>query len=498
MVEVLRSTVINAPIEAVWGLIRDFNSHLFWHPAIADSVIDDHLPGDSVGAVRFFRLRSGEQLRERLLYMSDIGHAFSYTITESERIPLLNYVAHVELKPVTDGERTFWRWHSSFSTPAGQEQQLAELVASNVYEAGFEAVRQRLEQHPARVTAASFLSQTSVEKEPSSALGVVTGDAIIVDHYGGPEVMRFGKISVPLPGDDEIRIQQTAIGVNYIDVYCRSGFFKMLQLPDSPGMEAVGVVVDVGNRVDHLKVGDRVGYACPPVGAYASVRTLNADLVFRLPDFLGDEQAAACLLKGITAAFLLFDVHEVKAGDSVLVFAPAGGVGRLLSQWASHLGAHVIGATSSSSKVNTARQAGATEVIVPGEQSLAEQIMALTQGRGVDVIYDAVGKDTFTHSLQALAARGHLISYGQASGPIGEQNIDALAAKSITLSRPNYADYTNTPEKLQPLLDKLFAALEQGVISSEIGQRFPLAEAAVAHQALESRTTQASTILTVR
>ena len=414
MVNIQRSTIIDAPIETVWTQIRDFNNHALWHPAVATSTIDDHHAADKIGAVRNFRLQSGERLREQLLYLSDKDHTFSYTIVESEEIPLFDYIAHVKLKPVTDGQRTFWSWRSRFNTPPGQEQQLAELVAVHVYESGFKAIKQcvaRTQPYSASETPALALPRQYATKTTRAAQAentAITGTGMVIDRYGGPEVLQPAEINAPAPQANEVRIRQTAIGVNYIDVYCRSGFFKMLQPPGIPGMEAAGIVIDTGHSVQHLHTDDRVAYACPPVGAYASVRTLDADLVVKLPDHLDDQHAAASLLKGMTAAFLLFEVHPLKSGESVLVFAPAGGVGRLLCQWAAHLDARVIGASSSSEKASAARLAGAEEVILPGEHSLEDQVMQLTNGRGVDVIFDAVGRDTFMHSLNALAPCGHL------------------------------------------------------------------------------------------
>ncbi|NMM43697.1 quinone oxidoreductase [Rhodospirillaceae bacterium KN72] len=302
-------------------------------------------------------------------------------------------------------------------------------------------------------------------------------------------------VTAPLPGRGEIRLRQTAIGVNFIDVYCRTGYFKLLTPPGVLGMEAVGTVVDVGPDVSHLRSGQRVGYACPPAGSYATVRTMDAALVVPLPEWLDDETAAAGLLKGITAEFLLHRVHAVQPGETVLVFAPAGGVGRMLCQWANRLGATVIGATSTPEKARIAQANGARHVILPGKKSLEDQVRDLTGGKGADVIYDAVGRDTFDHSVAALSTCGHLVSFGQASGDIGPRDIGALASRSATLSRPNYGDYTDTPDKVKASTDRLFDAIRRGIITVEIGQRFKLSDAASAHRALESRETTASTVL---
>ena len=491
MVKVERSTVIDAPIASVWALLRDFNGHDQWHPAVASSALEGGRRTDQVGAVRHFRLAGGERLREQLLSMSDRHHSFRYAIVDSE-VPLKDYVAEVSLKPVTDGDRTFWSWRSRFNTPPGQEQSLARLVAEGVYEAGFKAARERLER-PAERARPNVTHRATHASPPLQ--GAIEGVAMSIERYGGADELHESVTRAPPPGPGEVRIRQTAIGVNFIDVYCRTGYFKLLEPPGVPGMEAAGEVIDVGANVRHLSRGQRVAYACPPVGAYASVRTLGADLVVPLPDHIDDVTAAAGLLKGMTAAFLLHTVHTLKAGESALIFAPAGGVGRLLVQWARHLGATVIGATSSRDKARIAKDAGADHVILPGETSLEEQVRALTGGRGADVIYDAVGRDSFAHSVAALAPCGHLVSYGQASGDIGAFDIGSLAAASVTLSRPNYGYYTDTPEKVGALARRLFDAIERGIVRIEAHHRYGLREAAEAHRALEGRRTTGSIVL---
>jgi len=485
MVTVRRSTIIDAPIAAVWEILRDFNGHDRWHPAVARSVVDGGLKPDQVGAVRNFVLTGGEHVRERLLTLSDTAHRLRYAIVDSD-VPLINYIAEVALKPVTDGDRTFWSWSSRFDTPAGRERELARLVAEGIYESGFEAVRSRVQ--------ARHTGPGAPRVRPATE-GAIEGTAMVIDRYGGPDELHAVAVAAPPPGAGQVRLRQTAVGVNFIDVYCRTGYFDLLKPPAALGMEAAGVVVDVGTGVRHLSPGQRVAYACPPVGAYATVRTMDASLLVRLPDQIDDVTAAAGLLKGMSAEFLLHRVHAVRKGETVLIYAPAGGVGRILCQWANHLGATVIGATSSEAKARLARAAGAHHVILPGETSLQAQVRSLTGGRGADVIYDAVGRDSFAHSVAALAPGGHLVSFGQASGDIGSWDIGSLAANSATLSRPNFVHYTDTPEKVAAITERLFDAIARRVITIEVGRRYPLAEAAAAHRALEGRQTTASTVL---
>ncbi len=533
VVRVRRATVLDAPVDAVWRILRDFNGHDRWHPIVERSALEGGRRTDQVGAVRDFTIRSGERVREVLLTLSDRERRLRYAIVESD-LPLREYVAEIFLKPVTDGDRTFWSWSSRFRTPPGEEEALARLVGEEVYEAGFAGVRDALglrsggpgapgpgpatAPRPATVgggveagggggaDAAPERSGRGLRSPPSSSAtaprptdrdtaGAVAGEAMVITRYGGPEVFRAAPSHAPPPGPGEVRIRQTAIGVNYIDVYCRTGYFDLVPPPGAPGLEAAGTVIDVGAGVRRLAPGQRVAYACPPPGAYTTVRTMAAALVVPLPDRIDDETAAAVLLKGMSAEFLLHRVRALQAGETVLVFAPAGGVGRLLCQWAAHLGARVIGATSSEAKARAARAAGAHEVILPGEASLEEQVMDLTGGRGADVVYDGVGRDSFAHSVAALAVHGHLVSYGQASGDVGPVDVGALAAKSATVSRPNFAHFTDTPEKVAAITGRLFDAVERRVLRPEVGARYPLREAAAAHRALEAGETIGSTIL---
>ena len=538
MVRVLRTTALDAPVDAVWRILRDFNGHDRWHPIVERSALEDGRRTDQVGAVRNFTITSGERVREVLLSLSDRERRLRYAIVDSD-LPLEDYVAEFFLKPVTDGGGTFWSWSSRFRTPPGEEEALAALVGKEVYEAGFDGVRRALGlpagmgapllpgsppsagttvsagavapdgRRPASPPAEAAGPRSHVGPHHDAVLsrsaparprrdagpGDVAGEAMTIARYGGPEVLDCTPASAPPPGAGEVRIRHTAIGVNYIDVYCRTGYFDLVPPGGTPGLEAAGMVLDVGSGVRRLAPGQRVGYACPPPGAYATVRTMNAALVIPLPDRIDDETAAAVLLKGMSAEFLLHRAHRLEAGQTALVFAPAGGVGRLLCQWAAHLGARVIGATSSEEKARIARAAGAHDVIVPGEASLEAQVMDLTRGHGADVVYDGVGRDSFAHSVAALAVRGHLVSYGQASGDIGPYDIGSLAAKSATVSRPNFAHFTDTPEKVAAITERLFDALERRILRPAIGQRWPLREAAAAHRALEAGETIGSTIL---
>jgi NADPH:quinone reductase len=307
--------------------------------------------------------------------------------------------------------------------------------------------------------------------------------------------MQLRDVGLPPPGPGQVQIRHMAIGVNFIDVYCRTGYFDLLKPPGTPGMEAAGVIEALGSGVVGLQVGDRVAYACPPVGAYCERRNMETALLVLLSSRVSDAQAAAGLLKGVSASFLLHEVAPLRPGSVVLIHAAAGGVGQLLVQWASHLGATVIATASSDDKLRIAQRLGAHHGINYSRENFVQRVHDLTQGRGAETIFDAVGADTFASSVQALAVRGHLVSFGQASGPIGAHDIGALASKSVTLTRPNYGHYTDTAEKLGIHANRFFQALQAGIVQLETPSPYPLAQAAQAHRDLEGRRSTGSLVL---
>src|SRR5262245_43302843 len=405
MIKVTRSAVIDAPIERVWAVLRDFNSHVAWHPIVAQSEIENGEPSDQVGCIRNFTLKDGNRVREQLLTLSDSDHVSIYCILDAT-LPMQRYVATVQLKRVTDGDGTFWHWQSTFDAPKGREREFADLVGKSVYEAGFEGLRTYVKQ--GRGVSQGWRASSRV----TSTRDVIRGPAIVIDRHGGPDELKSREVDAPPPGPGEARLRQTAVGVNYIDVYVRTGHYPLLAPPGTPGMEAAGVVIDIGEGVTGILPGDRVAYACPPVGAYATYRTMKADQLIVLPEAIEDETAAALMLKGMSAEYLLRRVHGVHEGDVVLVHSAAGGVGLLLSQWAKHLGATVLGTVSSTDKARAARAAGCDHPIVTTQDDFVARVRDLTDGRGAEVIYDGVGADTLRRSLEALAMKGHLVSYG--------------------------------------------------------------------------------------
>lgn len=486
-VAIRRTTVIDAPVDAVWALLRDFNSHDVWHPAVASSAIENGDKSDQVGCVRNFRLKDGSRIREQLLFLSDAKRSFGYCILEAQA-PLRDYVASVCLRPVTSDDVCLMEWRAVFEPPAAERTRLERFVRDEIIEAGFAGLRRAL-----REGVGATLGSQSVAAGQAGA--PVEGVEVAITRYGGPEVLVPRRASIRAPGAGEARLRQTAIGVNFIDVYCRRGSFDLVSPGGVVGMEAAGVVESVGPGVVHVRPGDRVAYACAPPGAYASIRTMGAHLLIRLPQSISDKSAAALLLKGVTAAFLLHDVGTVRPGETILVHAAAGGVGRILCRWAKALGATVIGATSSEAKAEEAKLAGCDYVAVTSREDFARSVLTVTSRRGVDVVFDAVGKDTFERSVECLAPRGRLISFGQASGDVGAQSIDQLASRSVTVSRPNYVHYTDTPDKMALQSGRLFDALRSGAVIAEHPRRYPLAEAAKAHADLEGRRTTRSLIL---
>jgi NADPH2:quinone reductase len=486
-VDIRRTTVIGVPVEAVWAILRDFNGHDAWHPAVSTSALENGEASDQIGCVRNFRLKDGSRIREQLLFLSDATQGFSYCILEAQA-PLRNYVASMRLRPVTSDNACLVEWRASFEPPQQERARLERFVREEIMDAGFAGLRRAL-------TAGASPAHGDRISLPGRSGSAIEGVEIAITRYGDPEVLVPRRASIRAPGAGEARLLQTAVGVNFIDIYCRRGAFDMVPPGGVLGMEAAGVVESVGTGVRNVRAGDRVAYACAPPGAYASMRTMRADLLVSLPESISDEIAAALLLKGISAGFLLHDVAHVRAGETILVHAAAGGVGRIICRWAKALGAIVIGAASREAKAEQAKRVGCDHVTVTGRGDFAEAVLSFTSGRGVDVVFDAVGKDTFEGSVACLAPRGRLVSFGQASGDVGAYSIDRLAQRSATVSRPNYVHYTDTPDKMILQSGRLFEALHSGAVVAERPRAYSLAKAGTAHADLEGRRTTGSLVL---
>ncbi len=319
--------------------------------------------------------------------------------------------------------------------------------------------------------------------------------AIRIHAHGGPEVLQWEDVPTPEPGPGEALLRHAAIGLNYIDIYFRAGLYKLPSLPATLGMEAAGTVLAIGPGVTGLAPGDRVAYATGPVGAYATERVIAADRLVKLPDAIDFTTAAAMMLQGMTVQYLLRRTHRVQPGETILVHAAAGGIGLILCQWAKHLGATVIGVVSTEAKAELARAHGATHTLI-GLANLPAEVKRLTGGAMVPVVYDSVGKDSFTASLDCLAPLGLMVSYGNASGPVPPIDISLLAAKgSLFLTRPSLATYTAKRTDLLQTAEELFAVVQSGAVSIRVNQSYPLAETAAAQRAMEARQTTGSTVL---
>ncbi len=320
--------------------------------------------------------------------------------------------------------------------------------------------------------------------------------AIRIHEPGGPEALRWEEVEVGEPGDGQVRLAHNAVGLNYIDVYHRSGLYPLPELPVTIGLEAAGTVEAVGPGVVELSPGDRVAYASPPVGAYAEARLMPADRVVKLPDGISDTQAAGMMLQGMTVHYLIRRTYRVQPDDTVLLHAAAGGVGLIACQWLKHLGATVIGTVGSEEKAALARDHGCDHTILYKSESVSERVRELTGGAGVPVVYDSVGKDTFEGSLDSLAPLGMLVSFGNASGPVPPFEPGILAAKgSLFFTRPTLMTYTARREDLVAAAEELFAVVASGAVKIEVNQTYPLAETAQAHRDLEARKTTGSTVL---
>jgi NADPH2:quinone reductase len=320
-------------------------------------------------------------------------------------------------------------------------------------------------------------------------------EAIRIHNTGGPEVMSWEEVTLAAPGPGEALVRHHCVGVNFVDVYHRRGVYK-LPLPSGLGSEAAGVVEAVGPGVTDFQPGDRVAWGTGPVGAYAEARVVPADRLVRLPDDIDDRTAACIMLKGLTAQYLLLQTTQIEPGDTILMHAAAGGVGQIACQWAKHLGATVIGTVGSDEKVALARANGCDHVIVYTREDFVERVREITGRRGLRVVYDGVGKDTFAGSLDCLQPRGLLVMFGQASGMVPPFDLGALSVKgSLYVTRPTLGTYAATPEALRRMAGDLFAVVRSGAVRILPPQQFSLREAGAAHAALEARATTGSIVL---
>jgi NADPH2:quinone reductase len=322
--------------------------------------------------------------------------------------------------------------------------------------------------------------------------------AIRFHKTGGPEVLAWEEVNVGKPGPGEARIRHTAVGLNFVDIYNRSGLYPPASLPSGLGSEGAGVVEEVGSGVTDLKPGDRVAYGSSPLGAYSEMRLIPAASLLKLPDGVDDKTAAAMMLKGLTAQYLIRQTYRVKAGDTILLHAAAGGVGLILSQWAKHLGATVIGTVSNEEKAKLAKEHGCAHPIIYTREDFVKRVDEITAGKKVPVVYDSVGKDTFLKSLDCLAPLGVAALFGQSSGSVEPLNLGLLAQKgSLYVTRPTLFTYAAKRENLVAMANELFDVVKSGAVKIEVRRTYPLKDAAKAHADLAARKTTGSTVFLV-
>ncbi|MBT4932051.1 MAG: quinone oxidoreductase [Rhodospirillaceae bacterium] len=320
--------------------------------------------------------------------------------------------------------------------------------------------------------------------------------AICIHETGGPDVLKWEDVDVGEPGPGQARVRHTAVGLNYIDVYGRTGLYPLPALPHALGMEAAGTVEAIGEGVSEVAVGDRVAYVIAPPGAYAQERLVPADRLVKLPDNISEDTAAAMMLQGMTAQYLLRQTYNVKPGDSILIHAAAGGVGLIVCQWAKHLGATVIGTVGSDEKAELAKAHGCDHAIVYTRENFKDRVEEITDGEGVNVVYDSIGKDTFMDSLDCLKPLGMMVTFGNATGPVDPFSPGLLAQKgSLFITRPTLFTYMAKREDLMAMAADLFEVVSSGVVKIEINQTYDLKDTAQAHTDLEARKTTGSTIL---
>ena len=319
--------------------------------------------------------------------------------------------------------------------------------------------------------------------------------AIILHEQGGPDVLKYEDIDISPLAANEARVSHRAIGLNYIDVYHRSGLYPLSTLPSTIGMEGAGIVEDVGSEVTEVKTGDRVAYAAAPPGAYVKERNIASENLVKLPDSISFEQGAAMMLQGMTVEYLIRRTYRVKKGETVLVHAAAGGVGLIQCQWLNHIGANIIGTVGSDKKADLAKAHGCHHTINYQKEDWVQRVKELTDGAGVPVVYDSVCKDTFIGSLECLQRLGFMVNFGQASGPFNEFTTSMLAPKSLFLTRPTLFAYNATRAELESSANALFEVVQNGAVKIEANQSYSLSDAAQAHIDLENRKTTGSTVL---
>jgi len=447
--------------------------------------------GDVVGGVRRFSITDGAELREQLLRHSDREHILISSILDSP-LPLNDHVATIHLRPVTDGNQTFWDWRAQFRAPESRAAELKDFVGRQICEAGFTGLRTFL----AAPTVHPTMPAPETEAAEIAAAGgeLLASQAVVAQAFGGPEVLSLREVTVPAPGPRQVRIRQTAVAVNFHDITERRGISQGLDLPLTPGLEGVGEIIDVGGQVNGLFPGDRVAYMGRTPGAYAGIRCVDAKECILLPEGVSDTQASS-LLKGVAAGLLLSRVFRAAPGATILIQSVAGGIGHLLSQWAKSVDLTVIGTVSTADKAKFSRSRGCDHpIVLVDDTSLTDEVMRITNGRGVDYWVQSGGAPSFENAIACLAPGGHCAVIGDRYGRSIPLDVQVLMRRSLTVSAPVCFDYLADRSYLQRLAHQLFSRIQSRTIIPAV-EAFPLNRAAEAHQLIESRGNMCAVVL---
>ena len=485
-ISVIRSAVIEAPIERVWALLRDFNSHHQWHPAVVNSHMENDLDGDVVGGVRRFSLADSAEIREQLLYHNDAVHTFSYSILDSP-LPLFEYVATLSLRPITDANHTFLDWRSQFKTSKERAAELENFVGKQIYEGGIAGLRKLL------FTKTTQFSQLGKKQEEVSFPKIEKGDslpckAVAQAPADNPEIISLIDLTVPPPKPGQVRIRLTAMGINPMADSSRTESNKELAAYWTPSIEGVGEVLDVGQQVHGLFSGDRVAYIDDGFGAYAEIRCVDADACIHLQDSISDIQASI-LFKGISAQVVLNRIFNAGSGSIIMLQSAPGGLSHILSQWAKSIGMTVIGTVFTTDEARFSRSHGCDYPIVGSDDgALRNEVMRITNGRGVDYWVHHGKEHYMDTALSCMARFGHIAVLGNHSKQSIAIDVAALNQRSLTVSVPSLLDYLRQRSYLQRLAQKVFNEIEKKNIIPAI-KTFPLNQASDAFNELNTRET---------
>lgn len=485
-ISVIRSAVIEAPIERVWALLRDFNSHGSWHPAVARSLMENDMDGDVVGGVRRFSLIDGAEIREQLLYHSDAVHTFTYSILDSP-LPLFDYVATLRLRPITDANHTFLDWRSQFRTSKERAAELENLVGKQIYEAGIAGLRKLMFEKTTQP------SQLGKKQEEVSFPKIEKGDpfpckAVVQAPADNREIISLIDLTVPPPKSGQVRLRLTAMGINPMTDSGRTESDKELAASWAPSIEGVGEVLDVGPQVHGLFSGDRVAYIDDGFGAYAEIRCVDADACIHLQDSISDIQAST-LFKGISAQVVLNRIFNAGSGSTIMLHGVSGGLGHILSQWAKSIGMTVIGTVFTTDEARFSRSHGCDYPLIDSDDgALRNEVMRITNGRGVDYWVHRGDEPYMDTALSCMARFGHIAVLGNHSKQSIAIDVAVLNQRSLTVSVPSLLDYLRQRSYLQRVAQKVFNEIEKKNVIPAI-KTFPLNQASDAFTQLHTRET---------